>query len=29
MSELVELIGRLGFAHAFAAGDDRRQEVMA
>jgi len=29
MSELVELVMRLGFAHANTAGDDRRQEAMA
>ncbi len=29
MSELVELIMKLGFAHAFAVGDGRREEAMA
>lgn len=29
MSELVELIMRVGFVHANAAGDFRRQEGMA
>ncbi len=29
MIELVEIIMKLGFGHAFAAGDCRRQEAMA
>ena len=29
MSELVELIMKVGFTHACAAGDGRRQEAMA
>lgn len=29
MSELVELIMKLGFAHAFAEGDGRGNEAMA